>query len=39
MKLTGLVLMALSLLPAGTTAADLSGNWTIDGDVRAIPWA
>jgi hypothetical protein len=34
MKLAGLVLMTLSLLPAGTTAADLSGNWTIDGDVQ-----
>jgi len=26
--------MTLSLVPAGTTAADLSGNWTIDGDVQ-----
>ena len=34
MKLTGLVLVTLSLLPAGTTVADLSGNWTIDGDVQ-----
>jgi hypothetical protein len=34
MKLAGLVLMTLSILPAGTTAADLSGNWTIDGDVQ-----
>ena len=37
MKLIGLVLMTLSLLPAGTTAADLSGNWTIDGDVQGNP--
>ena len=37
MKLTGLVLMGLSLWPAGTTAADLSGNWTIDGDVQGNP--
>jgi hypothetical protein len=34
MKLAGLVLMTLSILPAATTAADLSGNWTIDGDVQ-----
>ena len=34
MTLTGLVLTTLSLLPAGTMAADLSGNWTIDGDVQ-----
>jgi hypothetical protein len=34
MKLAGLVLMTLSLVPAGTTAADISGNWTIDGDVQ-----
>lgn len=34
MKLAGLVLITLSLLPAATTAADLSGNWTIDGDVQ-----
>ncbi len=37
MKLPGLVLLTLSLLPAGTTAADLSGNWTIDGDVQGHP--
>ena len=34
MKLAGLVLMTLSLLSTGRTAADLSGSWTIDGDVQ-----
>lgn len=29
--------MTLSLVPAGTMAADLSGNWTIDGDVQGNP--
>jgi hypothetical protein len=37
MKLIGLVAMTLSLLPAGAPIADLSGNWTIDGDVQGNP--
>jgi len=37
MKLIGLVVMTLSFLPAGMAPVDLSGNWTIDGDVQGNP--
>src|SRR5262245_55632310 len=38
MKFTGLtlILIALTMAPTGA-AADLSGNWTIDGDVQGNP--
>ena len=32
-----LILMMLLLAPAVLAAADLSGNWTIDGDVQGNP--
>ncbi len=36
MRRAGLMLLLL-LAPAGLAAADLSGNWTIDGDVQGNP--
>ena len=38
MRLTGLTLLLLTLpLAPANAAADLSGNWTIDGDVQGNP--
>lgn len=37
MKPVGLMLMLLPLAAARIAAADLSGNWNIDGDVQGNP--
>lgn len=39
MRVVGLLLLMLPFTPVRIATADLSGNWTIDGDVQGNPVA